>query len=367
MSKKEASNIKINLMNLIVLFIIFICSCGSKNNSLATNSTIKIGARTYRSSGPVILTSNTIISGLNIDLRNAPITGIIGKGISNVHITNCRIVNTTTFAIRLNNCSNVTIDNCFISNAGFGVYAENGSKSIKVNNNQFLNINGIDENYLGHAVQFNNVTGGGNQINNNRIENIAGVAQHPHDIINVYHSSGIPGDSIQVIGNWIRGGQLSKWPGKNDGACGIVLGDEYGSYQVARNNILVNPGAGGVANISNKGASTGIKIDHNLVFSVQTPVTGQAIGVISNSQADVGYNRINWTNSSGGNTVNSAPYSQYWLASSPTPLNWSTNTWADKSIDDSILPAIIITMNINPSSGKKVPAKRSNAVPPKEN
>ena len=341
--------------------ILSITSC-SKDNSVApgntaaatspsiaatAGATINVSASsatTYTASGPIVLKSNTTISGLSIDLGKASKVGITGKGVSNVHITNCRIVNTTSFAVDLNKCSNITIDNCFISNVGSGVYTENGCTGIKVNSNQFLNINGVNTNILGHAIQFNQTTGGGNQINNNRIENIAGVAQHPHDIINLYHSSGIKGDSIQVIGNWIRGGQLSYYPTANAGACGIVLGDEYGSYQVARNNVLVNPGAGGVANIANQGSSVGIKIDHNKIFSVKTPVSGQGLGVLNSSKTDVGYNLVNWTNSSGGNTVNSTPYSQYYIANSPTPLNWTKNVWADRSIVASVLPATIITM-----------------------
>jgi hypothetical protein len=314
---------------------------GSTTTTVKTGSTATPATISYNSSGPIVLKSNTTVSGLSIDLSNASTVGISGNGVSNVHITNCRIVNTSSFAIDIKSCSNITIDNCFIANVGFGVYAEGGCTGIKVNNNQFLNVNGISTNYFGHAVQFNGVTGGGNQINYNRVENIAGVALHPHDILSVYESNGIPGDSIQVIGNWIRGGQLSKWPTSNAGACGIVLGDVNGSYQVARGNILVNPGAGGVANIGN---GTGIKMDHNIIFSVQTPVTGQGLGVQNNTKTDVGYNRENWTNSSGGNTVNSSPYSQYWISSSPTPLNWTTNTWADRSVTASALPATIITM-----------------------
>jgi hypothetical protein len=307
----------------------------------ATGSTGAIGTTAYNSSGPIVLKSNTTVSGLSIDLANASTIGVSGNGVSNVHITNCRIVNTTNFAVDLKACTNITIDNCFFSNVGMGIYAEGSSTGIKVNNNQFLNINGISTTFYGHAIQFNTVKGGGNQINYNRIENIAGVALHPHDIINIYESNGISGDSIQVIGNWIRGGQLSFWPTANAGACGIVLGDVNGSYQVARGNILVNPGAGGVANIGN---GTGIKMDHNFVFSVQTPVTGQGLGILNNAQTDVGYNHVNWTNSSGGNTVNSTPYSQYWISSSPIPLNWITNTWADRSVTASVLPTTIITL-----------------------
>ena len=291
-----------------------------------------------KASGPITLKSNTTYSGLTIDLKNAKTTGISGSKVSNVTIVNCKVINTTSFAVNLSNCTNVTIQNCLFSGVGMGVYASGGT-GYKIKDNQFLNINGIDQNWFGHAIQLNGVSGGGNIISGNHIENIAGVALHPHDLISIYQSNGVKGDSIMVLNNWIRGGQLSKWPTSNAGACGIVLGDVNGTYQVARGNILVNPGAGGVANI---GKGLGIKMDHNIIFSVKTAVTGQALGANNSVQSDVGYNHTAWTNSSGGNTVNSNPYSQYYQTG-PVPLNWQTNVWADKTVTANILPTVIIT------------------------
>jgi len=297
---------------------------------------------TYTSSGPIMLRSNMTISGLSIDLGNASTVGITGNNVTNVHITNCRIVNTTGFAILLTSCSNITIDNCFISNVGFGVYAQGGSSAIKVNSNQFLNINGINTSSLGHAVQFNAVNGGGSQINNNRIENIAGVALHPHDIINLYQCNGLQGDSIQVIGNWIRGGQLTLWPDAGSGAAGILIADVSGSYQVCRNNILVNPGYAGIQCI---GTGYGIKIDHNQIFSTKTAINSNAINILDNNQITVSYNKTNWTNHNGINALLSDGETQYYLGSpaSPTPINFNTNSWG-AAISASILPTAIISM-----------------------
>lgn len=294
-------------------------------------------------SAPVVLQSNKVYSGLVIDLKNSASVGITGNNVSNVHITNCKIINTASFAILLNGCSNVVIDNCFISNVGFGVYAQSGSKQIKVNNNQFLNVNGIDAKLFGHAVQFNGVNGGGNQINNNRIENIAGVALHPHDGINLYKCNGLQGDSIQVIGNLIRGGQLVLWPDAYSGAAGIILGDVSGSYQVARNNVLVNPGAAGIQSPS---PANGIKIDHNLIFGVKTAISSNAIIVLNPIQIEVSYNRTNWTNKNGVNAMLPDGETQCYLghAPAPTPIGFNTNKWVDSGIDARILPSQIITM-----------------------
>jgi hypothetical protein len=294
---------------------------------------------TYTASGTITLQSNKTYAYLSI---NGAAAGIQGNGVSNVHITNLRITNISGFAISLWNCQNIVIDNCYISSVGFGVYAQGGCKQIKVNNNQFLNINGINSSSPGHAVQFNGVNGGGNQINYNRIENVAGVALHPHDMINLFQCNGLQGDSVQVISNIIRGGQLTLWPTQYSGAAGIIMGDVSGSYQVCRNNILVNPGYSG---IQCNGNSFAIKIDHNQVYSSGSPITANAITVLNPNRIEVSYNKTNWTNHNGYNVLLADGETQYYLGNpaSPMPLNMSTNYWK-APISASILPATIVTM-----------------------
>jgi hypothetical protein len=284
-------------------------------------------------SGPITLVSNSTISGKTIDLKGASTIGINGSGVTNVHITNCKIINTGNYAILLQKCSNITIDNCFFSNVGFGVSVKS-CVGVKVNSNQFLNINGIVGGDKGHAVQFNGVSGGGNQINNNRVENIAGVAVAPHDILNVYQSNGLQGDSIQVIGNWIRGGQIAN--ATNNGAAGIVLADVGGSYQVARNNILVNPGYIGIQ----AQGGVHIKADHNQIYSSQTPVSllgmgwGNYSGVAS-SDVVYSYNQIRWYD------YNNNEHSITPNTSGLTLIGNQTNSSA---MGAGILPPVIITM-----------------------
>jgi hypothetical protein len=304
---------------------------GTTTGGTGTNSS---GGQTYTASGPITAKSNTTYSNLLIDVGNSSNTGISLNGVTNVHITNCKIINTSGFAININSSSNITVDNTFFSNVGFGVYAYQ-SQSIKVNNNQMLNINGINTASLGHAIQYNGVTGGGSQINNNRIESVAGVALHPHDVINVYESSGLAGDSIQVIGNWIRGGQRTLWPTSNSGAAGIVVGDLGGTYQVCRNNILVTPGYVG---IQAQGGSH-IKVDHNLVYSDSTPASlvGMSWGNYSGeSSTDItyAYNQVKWFN------LRNLEDDFGQNGSGVTLVN---NTWG-ANISANILPATIITM-----------------------
>ncbi len=277
------------------------------------------------------------IKDLSIDVQGASATCINLINCRNMHITRCRLVNSSSYAINLYNCSNITVDSCYIANVGFGVYAVNGCSSIKVNANQLLNINGINTSLLGHAIQFNGVSGGGNQINNNRIENIDGQAVHPHDQINVFKSNGLPGDSIQVIGNWVRGGQTALWPTSGSGAAGIVVGDVGGSYQVCRNNIVVN---GGRIGIQAQGG-THIKVDHNQIYGRSMPITqvGLAWGNwsgVSTSDVEYSYNKVRWYNFDG------SPVHHY-ENNKNGAVTLIGNTW-NADIDANILPRRIITM-----------------------
>lgn len=286
-------------------------------------------------SGAVALKSNTNYSGLIISINSATQAAMSGNGLTNINITNCKIINPTGFGINLTNCSKITVTNCFFNNVGFGFYC-NGGSTINISNNQFLNINGVNTSSLGHAIQFNSITGSGNRINNNRIESIAGVALHPHDVINVYKSSGIAGDSLQVIGNWIRGGQTTLWPTSNSGAAGIVVGDLGGNYQVCRNNILVNPGYVG---IQAQGGNH-IMVDHNKIYSSSTPaaLVGMSWGNYSSatsSDVTYAYNEVKWFNLR--NLEDD-------FGQNGTGVTLVNNTWG-AAIDASILPTKIITFN----------------------
>jgi len=291
----------------------------------------------YKASAPISLSnqSNITISGDSINVGNGGTVGIKLTNCTNVHITKCKVMNSTNDGIQLNNCTNVTIDTCFITNVRAGVNVMY-STTVKVNNNQFLNMNGPFPS--GNFVQFNNVNGGGCQINYNKCEDVVGVAQHPQDGLSVYQSNGLPGDSIMVIGNYIRGGQVLHDSG---GAAGIVLGDVGGSYQVARYNILVNPGSVG-AQVQ---GGTHIKMDHNTIYS--SPTTYSVVGIAygnysgaSSSDVTMSYNSIRYYQTSG------AEMDEWWDASTVTqPQGWSTNI-LQANISVSILPSVIITLNL---------------------
>lgn len=279
------------------------------------------------------LSSPIVISGQsNVIIKDYVITGGLSNCIylrdcSNVRISKCRLKDSKKVGILLENCQNVLIDSCYISNVQTGVNVKN-SVTVKVNHNYFRNMNGPFP--AGCAVQFNNVSSPASQINHNRVENIAGEAEHPQDLLSVYKSNGLPGDSIQVIGNWIRGGQRTNDSG---GAAGIVLGDVGGSYQVARFNVVIN---GGFVGMQVQGGSH-IKMDHNTIYSSPTEYSndGLSYGNYSgqpSTDVEISYNKIKFFNKS-GKEVDS-----WWDPKTVSkPRGWETNIQG-ADIDDKILP-----------------------------
>ena len=300
------------------------------SNSMNIVNTTNSLATTYTSSSPISYysKSNITISGLSI---SGGTNCIALYNCNNVHITNCRLANASTYGIMLNNCTNITVDYNFITNVKSGVHVYQGS-TIKVNSNQFLNMLGPFPN--GNFVQFATVSGGGNQINNNRCEDKPWVG-HPQDGISLYQSNGKWGDSIQVIGNWIRGGQVQHDSG---GGAGIVLGDVGGSYQVARWNKLVNPGYVGA---QVQGGSH-IKMDHNTIYSSSTPYSNCGISAANYSgtsswDINMSYNWVKYYQTSG------AEWDAWVDKSAATPAGWSKN-YLKAGISATILPSTIITM-----------------------
>jgi hypothetical protein len=299
-------------------------------SSTGTAFSSKSLASSYTSASPISYysKSNITISGLSISGGS---NGIALYNCSNVIIYNCVIMNSSGFGVMLNNCHNVYVQNCFITNVKSGVHVYQGS-GIVVNSNQFLNMNGPFPD--GCFVQFASVTGGGNRIMYNKCENVVGVAQHPQDGINLYKSSGIQGDSIMVYGNWLRGGQVQFDSG---GAAGIVLGDVGGSYQVARQNYVLNSGYVGMQVVG----GSNIKMDHNFIYSSSTPVSNTGINCGNYSGAasyniNISYNQIRWYQKTGAEW-------DLWLDNVPTPAGWNTNI-PKANISYNILPSTIITM-----------------------
>lgn len=266
------------------------------------------------------------ISGKSIVGGNVPCITL--QNCADIHITGNKLTNAKAVGIYLYNCKNITVNHNYIANVSSGVYADQSSDGgIAVTYNQFYNMQGPFP--RGQFVQFNNVNGKGNSISYNLGENILGMS-YAEDAINLYKSNGTADSPILINNNSIRGG------GPSPSGGGIMLGDNGGAYQLATNNILVNPGQYGMAIAGGNHNA----IINNAIFGTKQAFTNVGIYVsntagytVTNAQVSGNkvcfYNKVNYQNNC-------------WLApGTAKPTGWDdTNQWGAK-LDASILPVTL--------------------------
>lgn len=278
------------------------------------------------------VTAITLTNAHNITIKGDSINGgtvpcIKLKNCHDIRITHCYIGNSTKVGVLLTDCANILIDSCFIANVSTGVYAVD-SYAISVTWCEGKNMKGPFP--RGAFVQFDNVSGPRCRVNYNKFENILGES-YGEDAINMYKSRGYPNDPIQIIGNQIRGGGPSKTGG------GIMLGDNGGAYQVAKNNILVNPGQYGMA-IS---GGDHISVISNKIYSKKQAFTNVGLYIWAQADAacsldEISNNEVNWTNAAGeGNHT-------WKQGNCGAVAGWNTNVQGAK-IDESMLPAQLLS------------------------
>lgn len=241
-----------------------------------------------------------VISGqANVVIENVRFENTIGvslyiSGCSNVTIRNCFFNKSAQECIVIENSSNVRAENNLFNGATCGVYATT-STGIKVINNQFVNMRmRADNSSRGQFVQFNTVTGAGNEISGNKGENFPGES-NPEDMISLFKSSGTAASPILVRNNKGRGGGPSLSGG------GIVAGDYGGDYIIIESNELVNPGNYGVAIV---GGHYNV-LNNNRVYSDfhsynNAGVIIWAQGGATGSNVTYTNNHINWPYKGGG-------------------------------------------------------------------
>lgn len=234
--------------------------------------------------------SNLVIENLRfVDISGNP---LLLNGSSNITIRNCFFDRASEEAISIENSANITIENCLFNGVTTGVYAL-GSQTIKIRNNQFVNVRMRSSGGRGQFVQFNNVTGAGNLIENNKGENFLGESD-PEDLISLFNSSGTSSSPISVRNNIFRGG------GPSSSGGGIMTGDYGGGYQVAENNVLLDPGQYGMASAG----GSNISILNNKIYAKQQSFTNNPLYVwaqqgASCSNVTVKGNRVNWVDKNG--------------------------------------------------------------------
>lgn len=319
----------------IALSILLLC--------LATHLSYGQGSRytgNYIKSSPIqhAHKNNIVIEGLEFTNSNPSLFG--GRAISlwkceNVIIRNCKFTNVAwETAILVENGLNVTITDCVFENVYQAVRVPSGRGNIKFENNEVRNlVKGLHNGNGGGGVQLVESNGPGYSINYNVFESLP-ENTYTIDVIGIYRSNGTPESPITIKGNWIRGGG----PLLNSG--GILLGDIGGSYQIAEDNILVNPGQYGIA----IAGGHNMTLRNNKVYAKQQPFTNVGL-VLANWTHDqlgpsynivVENNAINWISSTGA--VGTAWVSENMKAAVP---NWRQASVRDASILPSILPEVI--------------------------
>lgn len=252
-----------------------------------------------------------------LDLRNC----------HDIHITNCWFGNSSHVGVYLYGCANIQVDNCYVTNVASGVYAVN-SYAISVTNCEGKNMMGPVP--RGQFVQFNNVSGPRCRISHNRFENILGQS-NAEDAINIYKSNGAYNDPILIEGNKIRGGGPSKSGG------GIMLGDNGGSYIIAKDNILVNVGQYGMA----IAGGDHIRILNNTIYSKQQNFTNVGLYIWAQANAacslnEIRGNHVNWTKKDGSKN-------HRWNGANCGDVDgWETNE-LNANIGESILPRQLLS------------------------
>jgi len=287
----------------------------------------------YKNSAPILYYNgynNKIIEGLEI-YNSASGRCIRLENCSNVTIQNCKFATSQDVAIYLYKCMNITITNCTFENIASGLLAEY-STGVKFISNDVRNCMGPTPG-RGQMVHLVGCYGGGNQINYNSCDNISGQSS-PEDIINISNSDGINGDPIQIKGNWLRGGGPSTTGG------GIMTGDSGGSWQFVQDNICVNTGNYGIGNAGGHD----ITIRNNKIFSVKSEISNIGLYIWNQQSGITSYNMIVENNEVLWNSKNGV-INNFWDAGNSGIIEgWSTNI-SNAQLNSAILPTKIIGRN----------------------
>jgi hypothetical protein len=264
-------------------------------------------------SGPCVL----IHGGSDIVLEHLAIGPCKGNGIqidgkaTRVTVRDVYVHDTGGNGIETEQSTDILVTTSHFARGTSGGYFVDGS-GIVFERNWVLDVQGPAP--RGNMAQFNRVSGKGNAIRCNVVENHAGKSS-TEDNVNMFQCNGDPSSPIVIEGNRIFGG------GPSTSGGGIILGDGGGSYQIARDNVVVDPGQYGISIAS----GDHMTIEKNRVFGKSQPFTN--VGIYAWNQymttctdVTVKDNQVNWRNKDG----NPNPW---WDGGNCKPLVESGNTW----------------------------------------
>lgn len=335
----------------------------------------------FISAGKIYMASGAVLYDYNLSqlgYTTAYATGktvsnpIVWSGVNNATIENLFIRNTGGHAIKLTNCSNITVRNCeFQASGSTAVYIVGGSGHY-VYYNTFRDCAGgvclhstagygqITNNWVlnnlprmnwstpirGNALQIFNSNGPELKVNYNKIDHLEYQSDIPVcDNINVYNSSGTVSSLIEVKGNWIRCWGGGSTAGNPYGAGAAMFDGGNCEFQRCSENYMVNANYAG---IGLNGGRYG-QFYNNLIYSdgISLLGTGGFSGVIINDYLNVGNCHDHWLWS---NHVYSIVYYQYngqWYWYAPgyynsgnitNVYNDASNIYEDTTLSWNILP-----------------------------
>lgn len=151
--------------------------------------------------------------------------------------------------------ANITIDSCLFAANGTSVRAENSTGNVKVINSQFVNGKFKFQISRAQHIQFANIGGTGNLIENCKGENFKGESG-AEDLISLFGSK-----NVLVKNNIFRGG--GRFGIAEESSGGIMLGDQGGENLTAEGNKVINVGHYGLC-IS---GGTSNKLINNMAYA----------------------------------------------------------------------------------------------------
>lgn len=255
---------------------------------------------------------------------------------TDVIIRNCKFEGNLHHSIYMYGCTNVLIEDCTFENVWFSVLAST-STGLKVKHCDVLNITGrkvVPPGEQGDFVQCINVTGAGNEISYNAVENFEALTDI-EDGINLFGYSGGTALSPFIIKkNWFRGG------GSNESGTGIVVGDYGGNDIIVEDNIVVNGPqvgfgvAGGQNIIMRRNKAFSNKANKNIGFVIwDWAFANEGFQGSEMANVEIYDNEANYGES----------WSAFWGELTPEDgVTVFTNNIHNPSLNANILPAVIL-------------------------
>lgn len=294
------------------------------------------------SSGPVVLKSNTVYSGLRIANPNGNCLEI-RRG-SNIVLKDSVIGPCKGKGLHIYRSSDIKVENNVFHDVATGVFALYTTGNIRIVSNKFSNVIQVNktqtESAEGHYIQFAHVAGTGHKIESNVGESIEGISD-PAEGINIFRSNGTSSNPIEVTNNSIRGGGYKPNAPGTSSSGGILAGDGGGSHIHVKNNTVVSTGVHGITIAGGKNH----KILNNSMYSPQSPLSFAGLQVrlwqnpilpqVSCSGHEAQGNRINWTSHWGSQTT------EKFTEKCGTVIGWENND-TSATFNEGILPDQLI-------------------------